>query len=64
MNQVRVFLALLHRDLRVLKKNLVQLFIDNIILLLVCVVEFGILFPVMGMPTALVGPLFMGHISH
>lgn len=62
MNNVRVFFVLLHRDLKVLKGRLVNMFVDNMVLLLAYVVMFGYLLPLMEMPKTLIAPLFIGYI--
>ena len=62
MSNTRVFLVLLHRDLKVLKGRLVSMFFDNIMLLLANVAMFGYLLPLMGMSKTLIGPLFIGYV--
>lgn len=62
MSNARVFLVLLHRDLKVLKGRLVSMFFDNIMLLLANVAMFGYLLPLMGMSKTLIGPLFIGYV--
>ena len=56
-----IFGALIKRDLKVLKSRLLSVFIDNCAILAVVLILFGYLLPKMGMPEALIGPIFIGN---
>jgi ABC-2 type transport system permease protein len=60
-NNIAIFLALLTRDLKVLKRRLNNLIIDGLILVSVTVLIFGYLLPLLGMPTTLIAPIFLGN---
>lgn len=60
-NNIRVFWALLRRDLKVLRSKLRSMLIDGAILVATNVLIFGKLFPLIGMPSHFVAPLFLGH---
>ena len=60
-NNIAIFLALLTRDLKVLKRRLNSLIIDGLILVSVTVLIFGYLLPLLGMPTTLIAPIFLGN---
>ncbi len=62
MNSFRVFLNLVQRDLKVLKKRALSIFFDNVVLLFANVILFGYLLPAMGMSKNLIGPLFVGYV--
>lgn len=57
----KIFYALLERDMKVLKKRLRSLIIDGLILVAIAVLIFGNLFPMMGMSTTLIAPVFIGN---
>ena len=59
-DQVRIFYALVQRDMHVLKKNLRSKMIDASILTITNVIVFGKLFPMFGMPSRFIAPLFLG----
>jgi ABC-type polysaccharide/polyol phosphate export permease len=56
----RIFCALLRRDLYILSKHIAPLLIDGVILVISVVLLYGYLFPLAGMPSILIGPLFIG----
>ncbi len=56
-----IFGALLARDMKVLKSRLRSLVIDSLILVIIAVLVFGNLLPMMGMPTKLIAPVFLGN---
>ena len=56
-----IFWALLSRDMKVLKHRLNNLIIDGLILVFVTVLIFGYLLPLLGMPTSLIAPIFLGN---
>lgn len=56
-----IFFALLARDMKVLKSRLRSLIIDSLILVTIAVLVFGNLFPMMGMSTTLIAPIFIGN---
>ena len=58
---IAIFLALMKRDMKVLKKRLHSLIIDGLILVCVTVLVFGYLLPLLGMPTTLIAPIFLGN---
>lgn len=58
---IMIFYALLERDMKVLKKRLGSLIIDSLILVAIAVLVFGKLLPMMGMPTTLIAPVFLGN---
>ena len=59
-DQIRIFYALVQRDMHVLKKNLRSKMIDASILTITNVVIFGKLFPLIGVPSRFIAPLFLG----
>jgi len=59
-----VFLALVKRDLKVLKSRLVGLFIDNVITLTLDILVIGHLLPLLGMSNNLIGPFFIGMVIY
>jgi len=61
----RVFLQLIRRDIKVLKSNIISVLIDNLCMLCVVILTFGYLLPKMGMEKNLIGPIFIGQtLSH
>ena len=60
-DQVRIFYALVQRDMHVLKKNLRSKMIDASILTITNVIVFGKLFPIIGVPSRFIAPLFLGN---
>jgi len=58
---ISIFYALMMRDLKVLKQRLHNLIIDGLILVCVTVLIFGYLLPILGMPTTLIAPIFLGN---
>ncbi len=56
------YIALVHRDILVIRQRLRGAMIDAGIQLLVQVITFGALFPTMGVPKNLIAPLFVGSI--
>lgn len=56
-----IFYALMTRDLKILKRRLKGLLIDGLILLCVNILVFGSLMPLLGMPTSLIAPIFLGN---
>lgn len=56
-----IFLALLQRDMKVLKQRLNNLFIDGLIMVIITVLVFGYFLPLLGMPITLVAPIFLGN---
>lgn len=59
-SQIRIFWALIRRDMHVLKKNLHSRIIDSGILVATNTLVFGKLFPLIGMPEHFIAPLFLG----
>lgn len=57
-----VFAALMRRDLKIIKKTIGKDIIDGGILCLLQVLIFGKLLPIMGMPIASIGPLYLVNI--
>lgn len=60
-HNIAIFWALITRDLKVLKHRLSNLIIDGLILMCVTVLTFGYLLPLLGMPTTLIAPIFLGN---
>ncbi len=60
---LRIFLALLHRDLLVLKQKWRGMIIDSVVPLVAQVILFGKLFPLLGMPASFIAPLYLGSIT-
>ncbi len=60
-NNIRVFSALVHRDLKVLRSKLRSMLIDGAVLVAANVLIFGKLFPLIGMPSHFIAPLFLGN---
>ncbi len=58
---ISIFCALITRDLKVIRQRLHNLIIDGLILVCVAVLVFGYLLPLLGMPTALIAPIFLGN---
>ena len=58
---IAIVRALLARDLKVLKHRLQNLIVDGLILMFVTVLVFGYLLPLLGMPTQLIAPIFLGN---
>lgn len=58
----RTYCALLGRDLYVIKKRLRTIWTDTAVVLVVEVILFGKLIPLMGLPTAMIAPIFLGAI--
>lgn len=58
----RVFLALMRKDMRIAFANLPGLFLDCLFPALAQIIMFGHLFPLLGMPTAMIGPVYLGSI--
>lgn len=59
---LRVYWALLRRDLYVIKKRLRTIWTDTAVILFLEVILFGKLIPLMGLPTTMVAPIFLGAI--
>lgn len=59
-NNVYIFLALLSRDFKLLRANILSMFIDCIAPLITQVLTFGYLFPLLGMPTSMIAPIYLG----
>ncbi len=55
-----IALALLHRDLKVLRIKLPNLLIDSGILLTIQVLNFGYFYPFLGLPQSYIAPIFIG----
>ncbi len=62
LHNFRVFCALLRRDLKILKKNLVQSLINGLIVAAIELSIVVVFFPRMGMPVQLSAPLFLGSL--
>ena len=58
----RVFLALLHRDLIMIRKRLKSTLLTGFIQLFTGIMIFGKLFPEMGVPKTLIAPLYLGQM--
>jgi ABC-2 type transport system permease protein len=56
-----IFRALIARDMKVIKKRLLNMIIDGLILVSVAVLVFGNLLPLLGMSTTLIAPIFLGN---
>src|ERR1041385_5956068 len=61
-HNILVYKALIGRGFYVLRKKLLDAFVNGIILLLMQVLVFGYLFPLMGMSPAYSAPLFIGTV--
>lgn len=59
-NNFSIFLTLLKRDFKVTVLNFTSLLIDSAIIASIFSLLYGYLLPIMGMPTVLTGPLFLG----
>lgn len=59
----RIYLSLVRRDVLVIRQRMVHALINATVRVLVNVVEFGGLFPAMGVPHDLIAPLFIGSIA-
>lgn len=59
-DNLRIFSALLSRDMRYLKSSLPSKMIDSIVLLSLQVFQFGYMFPLFGMPENIIAPLYLG----
>lgn len=57
---LRIFWALLQRDLYVLRLKIPDLLIDSLIVLLTEILLLGKLYPLLGLPNAYIAPLFIG----
>jgi hypothetical protein len=57
------YVALVRRDLHVIRQRLRGAFINAGVRLIVDVLEFGGLFPAMGVPEELISPLFIGSVA-
>ncbi len=62
-NYFFTYLALVRRDLRVIRKRFRGALIDAGVQVMISVIVFGGLFPTMGVPTFLISPLFVGSIA-
>jgi len=60
-DNITIFLSLLVRDMKVLKKRIHNVVIDGFILVAITVLVFGSLLPLLGMPTILIAPAFLGN---
>lgn len=56
-----IFMALLARDIKVLKSRVHNVIIDGLILVSITVLVFGNLLPLLGMPISLIAPAFLGN---
>ncbi|MDP3889509.1 MAG: ABC transporter permease [bacterium] len=61
-SNARVFMALLHRDLKMFKQKFRSVFIDSICVLLVEIVLFNNLLPHFGMPREIIAPAYLGSV--
>jgi hypothetical protein len=59
---LRIFFALLHRDLKMFKQTFRSRFIDSICVLIVEVLLFSNLLPYFGMPREFIAPLYLGAV--
>lgn len=59
-DNVRIFLALLRRDLTVMKYKLKDMLIDSMIVVLTEILVLGKLYPLLGMSTSFIAPLYIG----
>lgn len=59
-NNFRIFCALVHRDLYMIKKRFRQLMIDSATQLILQIVYIGSLLPIMGVSLSMVAPLYLG----
>jgi hypothetical protein len=60
LNSLRILKALIIRDLYVLRHSIVNKIIDACIRLPIEILTFGYFFPLLGMPKALIPPLYLG----
>lgn len=61
-DNLRIFLALISRDLKVLRKKFLDALIDGLVLVLLQVIMFGYLFPLMGMEPTLIPAIYVSTI--
>lgn len=61
-DNARIFLALLQRELIVLRKELKDALIDGIIVIGIDALTYGYLFPLMGMQQKMIAPIFIGSV--
>lgn len=61
-NNARIFYALIHRDMKVFGSKFKDAFIDGMCLVGLQVILYGYLFPVMGMKSNLIAPLYTSTI--
>ncbi len=59
MHNAQIAWALLQRNMYVLRKNIRSMLIDGFVFMVTDVLLFGSFFPLLGMPSKLIGPLFM-----
>lgn len=57
---IKIVKVLLIRDMYVIRQNLVRLWIDSAVVLFLEVILFGSFIPLMGLPAAMVAPIFLG----
>ncbi len=62
-SNIRVFWALIRRDLHVVRKRLVSIWIDAIFILVIELILWGSLLPLLGMRNLLITPLFIGVVA-
>lgn len=58
----RIFLTLLHRDVKVITSDIKNIAIDTVIISILDVILYGYFLPILGMPEKLTGALFLGSI--
>lgn len=54
--------ALLIRDMYVIRQNLARLWINSAVAFFIDIILFGSFIPLMGLPAAMVGPIFLGSV--
>jgi hypothetical protein len=59
-HNARIFFALLSRDIKLLSTHILSMFIDCIFPLTTQVLTFGYLFPLLGMPSSMIAPIYLG----
>lgn len=62
LNSLRIAYHLVHRNIYVMRKNITNLMIDGIILMVCEVVLFGQLLPMIGMPQNFIIPVYLGSV--
>lgn len=61
-DNVRIFAALVRRDVYIFSKQIYAFLIDGLMIFGIRIIVFCYLFPVMGMPSHFIGPIYIGSI--